>query len=224
MQTRHRIGMWIALFAAGAAVLIGCTAGCQNRNSVRAEPRQSTKQPVFVDLTSETNEANDSTWIDGHDFSFLRSDHFACFSLNVRQIRSNKTLKEVDWDRLIDAMGSAVGEANVAWDRIERLWLLADSEFLELAGGFGAEPKSQPWVIVIDYENEFDSDALAEAQRKRQASGAGHSAAEKEELPTLVAEQLGPRRIALGSKETVEKLQTEEKPGRRTLEHPNRST
>ena len=199
-------------------------AGCR-KSSVDAVPRISQAKPVFGVADSQDNQKKSGDI----NFDFVHPDHFACLSIDVQRIIARKELKEFPWDSVEVQLADLVGNANADLNLIERIWLLLDRESAAAA----MEGKTEGFfVTVIQYQSPLDTGQLAAAKSNQQKSHldspesdteSSESEDSKKETdePTEelnpprwkpIAQAIGERRIAIGSKLDVDKLKASQNP------------
>ena len=204
------------LFVAGT-VLILAASGCSGPDSVSAKKR--TSQYKAVAASSESLEKVVST--NKVDLDFFHPDHFACLALNVSSIVANKDMADVPWDKVEEQLSEFVGTQNSNLKNIDRIWAVLDRTALD---GFTMDPTNReqgagPWVFVVDFKSEPNTDELDSAIEKMSAEVAdvgdetdgdeNNDGGEAKKAATALfgLKQIGPTRIAIGKPELIAKIE-----------------
>ena len=218
MKSSSQIIIAAAGLATCLALLVGCT-----KSTVEAVPRNSNAKPVFGNklLAEEEKKSGDIN------FDFVHADHFACLSLNIKQIVSHDEFKDISWESVEKQMAEVVGPKNAKLESIERVWLMLDRQSVSMMmeGTYDGL-----FVTVIQYKTSPDLDQLAIANSARAASADKEDDQGEETEPVAVSEgetsssesppqfenlsalAIGGNRIAIGSKQLIGKMKRPQQP------------
>lgn len=203
-------------FLANASLVVLCLlfsvvliSGC-SKSSETGETRTSEFKPRFDPIVTGVAKSNS-----GVDASFIGTEHFACFAIDVAKLRKNKDLADVPWEALSDQLGVLLGPSNSDISKIERVWVLLDRGGME-GGAMGMmAPGGQgdsPAVFVLDYVDTINLDQLASANIEREknltTSTQLEGGPEAETAPKLklVAKSVNTKRIVIGSPKSVDSM------------------
>lgn len=196
----------VALGLIGSLILLGCG----QSQSAPGKSRSSGKKPTFkkdldqlVEVDKESVPSSDIV------LPFVHPDHFAIFSVDVNQVTSSNTLKEVNWDDLQSFVQTSYGINSL--DEMERIWFLLDGEFFTF---LPSEDSRNPLLTVIELKSDVDSQVLGKrltASRKQTFPGAPQF---EMGVPFQISDdysvlQMNSRRIVSGAPEAVAKLDSE---------------
>lgn len=215
MSSNHASMNPISLFANVSLVVLSLLfsvvliAGC-SKSSETGETRTSEFKPRFDPIVTSVAKSNS-----GVDASFIGTEHFACFAIDIAKLRKNSDLADVPWDALSDQLSVLLGASNSDVSKIERVWVLLDRGGMEggpmgmmAPGGQGDSPA----VFVLDYVDSINLEQLTIANIEREknlaTSSQLESGPEAETAPTLklVAKSVNAKRIVIGSPKSVDSM------------------
>ncbi len=212
-------------FGFGVALLISLNLGCNGPDAVNAKPRgESNRIAIVSEAKANESARNDFRGSESANASldtrFIKPDHFGCVIINVTRILGNKEIGDLPWSEFESLMAEWVGDQNAKLNLIDRVWVLLDREFFQL--GQGASGADSPVIYVVEYKHPIDSKsiparpvtdsadtAVAENSVAKETVSSHSEDTRRQASTTMVSRAIDERRIAIGSRKAIDKLNIE---------------